>query len=77
MHESTDLDRCTIVRRDGVPVTDPDRTILDVARYVSIMRLTRVVEGARRAELVTWSSLISTLAATLGGAGPASGDCVP
>jgi len=61
-HESTDLDRCKIVRRDGVPVTDPDRTILDVARYVGIKRLTRVVEGARRAELVTWSSLISTLA---------------
>lgn len=60
-HESTDLDRCTVVRRQGIPVTDPDRTILDVARYVGVARLARVVEAARRAGLVTWSSLTATL----------------
>lgn len=60
-HESTDLDRCSIIWRDGVPLTDPDRTILDLARYLGIRRLTRVVEAARRQELVSWSSLIRTL----------------
>jgi hypothetical protein len=61
-HESTDLERCRIVRREGLPVTDPDRTLLDIARYVGEQRLTRTVEAARRQGHVTWSSLISTLA---------------
>lgn len=61
-HESTDLDRCRIVRRDGIPVTDPDRTLLDVGRYLGQQRLARAVEAARRSDLVTWSSLIETLA---------------
>lgn len=62
-HESTDLDRGEIVVRDGIPVTGPDRTILDLARYLGVKRLTRVVEDARRQGLVTWSSLIRTLSA--------------
>ena len=62
VHESTDLDRCRIILRDGVPITDPDRTLLDLARYVGDRRFPRVVESARRMDLVTWSSLISTLA---------------
>jgi hypothetical protein len=61
-HESTDLDRCRIVERNGVPVTDADRTVLDLGRYVGVSRLTRSVEDARRRGLVTWSSLISVLA---------------
>jgi predicted transcriptional regulator of viral defense system len=61
-HESTDLERCRIVEVAGIPVTDPDRTMLDLARYVGIQRLTRTIETARRAELVTWSSLIAMLA---------------
>lgn len=60
-HESTDLDRCRRVEHDGVWVTDPDRTILDLARYLGVRRLTAVVEDARRRGLVTWSSLIATL----------------
>jgi hypothetical protein len=62
VHESTDLDRCRIVRRDGIWVTDPARMVLDVGRYLGQQRLTHVVEDARRAGLVTWSSLIATLA---------------
>lgn len=62
-HESTDLDRCEIVRRSGLPVTDPARTLLDVGRYVGIKRLGRLVESARRQDLVTWSSMIACLAA--------------
>jgi very-short-patch-repair endonuclease len=61
-HESTDLDRCRIVVIDGIPATDPDRTMLDLGRYVGIQRLTRAVESARRQQLVTWASLIATLA---------------
>lgn len=62
-HESTDLDRCTVVRRDGVPVTDANRTLLDVGRYVGQERLTRAVEAARRAGHVSWSSLTAALMA--------------
>lgn len=62
-HESTDLDRCRIVERDGVPVTDPGRTILDLGRYVGEKRLHRAVEDLRRRGLVSWSTLIEVLAA--------------
>ena len=61
-HESTDLGLCRIVQRDGIPVTDPSRTMLDLGRYLGLPRLTRTVEQARRRDLVTWSSLIATLA---------------
>ena len=61
-HESTDLDRCRTVIREGVPTTDMDRTALDLARYIGVQRLTKVIEGSRRDGLVTWSSLISILA---------------
>ena len=60
-HESTDLDRCGIVRRSGIPVTDPARTMLDLGRYVGIARLERAIEAGRREDLVDWTSLISTL----------------
>ena len=62
VHESTDLDRCRVVQRDGIPVTDPNRTLLDVGRHLGQQRLGRAVEAARRSDLVTWSSLIETLA---------------
>jgi hypothetical protein len=61
VHESTDLDRCTIRRVDGVPVTDPARTLLDLARYVPEQKLARSTEWCRRNDLVTWSDLIATL----------------
>jgi hypothetical protein len=61
VHESTDLDRCTIRCVDGVPVTDVARTLLDLARYVPERRLARSVEWCRRNGLVTWSTLIATL----------------
>jgi very-short-patch-repair endonuclease len=62
IHESSDLDRCTIEERSGVPVTDASRTILDLARYVGPIRLHRSIEALRRREDLTWSSLIETLA---------------
>jgi hypothetical protein len=60
-HESTDLDRCDIRRRHGVPVTDPARTLLDLGRYLGDQRLLRAVEAARRADLVDWAMLVRTL----------------
>ena len=62
LHTSSDLDRCRIVRIAGIPTTDVDRTLLDLARYVGDHRLLSSIEWARRTDQVTWSSLIRTLA---------------
>lgn len=62
VHESTDLDRAGRRVRDGIPVTDPARTLLDVARRVSDDRLLRAIESARRLHLTTWSGVVVTLA---------------
>ncbi len=62
VHESTDLHRCGIRTRQGIPVTDPARTLLDLARRLSDHRLTLAVESARRLKLTSWSELIATLA---------------
>lgn len=61
VHTSTDLDRCRIVLRQGIPTTDINRTLLDVGRHVGDQRLGRAIEFARRAELTTWSELIQNL----------------
>jgi len=63
VHESTDLDRCGVRMVNGIPVTDPNRTALDLGRYLRVPSLTRAVETARRLELVTWTSLLHTLVA--------------
>lgn len=63
VHESSDLDRCGVRRVDGIPVTDPNRTVLDLGRFVRPPALRRAAEAARRAELVTWSTLGHALAA--------------
>ena len=63
VHTSTDLDRCATVQVDGIPVTDVARTLLDIGRRVGDARLTKSVEAARRAALVDWGDLISTLVA--------------
>ena len=62
VHESTDLDRCGRRVRDGIPVTDPSRTLLDLARRTPDDRLVRAIESARRERLTTWSELIAVLA---------------
>jgi hypothetical protein len=61
LHTSTDLDRCRTVTIDGIPVTDVERTLLDMARRVSDRWLARTVEGARREGLTDWADLIATL----------------
>jgi hypothetical protein len=62
VHQSTDLDRCSMHVRRGIPITDPARTLLDLARYIGPRALYRAIEQARRLELVTWSRLVHTLA---------------
>jgi very-short-patch-repair endonuclease len=60
VHSSRDLDRCDIVIRQGIPVTDPNRTLLDMARYLKGEGLMGVVEETRRKDdEVDWHSLIA------------------
>ncbi|MDQ2650925.1 MAG: DUF559 domain-containing protein [Actinomycetota bacterium] len=61
VHQSSDLDRCTIRSVDGIPVTDPSRTILDLARRTSDARLFAAMESARRKKISSWEQLVSTL----------------
>jgi predicted transcriptional regulator of viral defense system len=61
VHESTDLDRCVVQRRNGIPVTDPARTLLDVALRTSDARLFQAIESARRSNHCSWKRLIVTL----------------
>ncbi|MDQ2650989.1 MAG: endonuclease domain-containing protein [Actinomycetota bacterium] len=63
IHESTDLDRCSIRMVQGVPTTDPARTVLDLGRYVGVARLKLNAENFRRLGLLDWPDLVSTLAA--------------
>jgi very-short-patch-repair endonuclease len=69
-HESTDLDRAGVVLRSRIPTTGPDRTILDLGRYLGVLRLRRAAEDARRADLVSWASLIQVLLAHARGGRP-------
>jgi len=62
LHTSTDLDRCRCVLINGIPTTDRERTLLDLARKLGDARLLRSIEAARRAGTTDWSLLISTLA---------------
>ena len=61
-HESTDLERCGARVRNGIRVTDPARTLLDLGRFVGDKPLASAIESARRLRLTDWSELISTLA---------------
>ena len=60
-HESTDLDRTSPRQRAGIPLTDPSRTLLDLARFIGDRRLLQAVESARRSHLTSWPELIATL----------------
>ncbi|MEY2426235.1 MAG: hypothetical protein QOI61_1807 [Actinomycetota bacterium] len=64
VHTSRDLDRCTIVVVDGIPVTDAARTLLDLMSKLKLPKARRdAVEAARRADLVDWHDLVVCLAA--------------
>lgn len=62
VHTSKDLDRCNRVLRQGVPVTDLGRTLLDIGRTVKDRRLLEAIEWSRRERDLTWNDLASTLA---------------
>jgi len=62
VHESTDLQLAGVRRRAAIPVTDPGRTLLDLARRTGDERLSRAIESARRQNLTSWKELIATLA---------------
>jgi hypothetical protein len=63
VHTSTDLERCTIVTRACIPMTDPARTLLDIARYLGPTSFAKAVKDARRLQLVDWHDLVACLAA--------------
>ena len=57
VHESTRLDPIDIQLLDGMPVTRPERTILDLASHFPAANyLDLVVQAARRKRLVTYES---------------------
>ncbi len=62
VHSSTDLDRCGTRVRDGITVTDPSRTLLDLARRTKDGPLLETIESARRLGLTSWSELAACLA---------------
>ena len=62
LHTSTDLDRCQVVLRGGIPTTELTRSLLDVGRYVGDRRLLSAIEWSRREREVTWADVIATLA---------------
>ena len=47
-HQSTQLDLAKPVVRDGIPVTGPARTVLDVAAVVNRKRLDRTIDAVLR-----------------------------
>ena len=64
VHTSTDLARCDTVMVAGcIPATDPNRTLLDMARRLRDTPLRNAINDARRLQIVDTSSLVRTLAA--------------
>lgn len=61
-HESRDLHLAQPRVLDGIPVTGPARTLLDLAGVVGDRLLLRMIEHARRTSLVTWTDLAEVLA---------------
>lgn len=62
VHSSTDLDRSGRRTRERIPVTDPSRTLLDLARRTRDDRLLAAIESARGLGLTSWTELLATLA---------------
>jgi hypothetical protein len=61
VHESRRLEARDITKIDGIPVTTPERTILDLAScYPNANYLEYVVQAARRKRLITYESMRAT-----------------
>jgi Transcriptional regulator, AbiEi antitoxin/AbiEi antitoxin C-terminal domain len=61
VHRSRTLTRQDITRQLGVPVTTPERTVLDIATRMSDERLTRVVNDGRRSGFLHLNDLADAL----------------
>jgi very-short-patch-repair endonuclease len=61
-HRARNLDPRDGTVRDGIPVTTPARTLLDLAEIEHAQRLGSAVEAAAREELLDQSSLDATIA---------------
>jgi len=61
VHRTTSLDRRDLRRLDGIPVTSPARTLLDIAGIVSPQVLERAVAEGEARRLARRSQLLQTL----------------
>jgi very-short-patch-repair endonuclease len=61
-HHARNLDSRDGTVRDGIPVTTPARTVLDLAEIEQPQRLRTLVEAAQREELLDQRSLDATIA---------------
>jgi hypothetical protein len=61
VHESTDLDRATILTMDGIPVTAPDRVAVDLGGVVSFERYRRAVEDLIGRRMLSWPEAAQAL----------------
>lgn len=71
IHRSTDLADWEVTEEDGIPVTTPARTLLDLAAVVPPHHLRRAVEHAVRLEIYDHRAVMQTLAAHPGRRGSA------
>ncbi len=62
VHTSADLPLSDRVFIDGLPVTSPTRTIIDLATTQSPHRLTAAIDGALRDRLITEEGLLTRIA---------------
>lgn len=62
VHETKRLERADITEVDGIPVTTPERTLLDLGAVCSPSVVEMALDGAERRGLVTLSSVGATVA---------------
>ena len=62
VHTTSDLPLSDRVFIDGLPVTGPVRTVIDLARSESPKRLTAIIDGALRDRLLTEETLLTRIA---------------
>jgi very-short-patch-repair endonuclease len=66
VHARPSLPRRSVVRRFGIPVTDPVQTLIDLATELKILRLERAVNEADKLDLVDPETLRAALDAYVG-----------
>lgn len=61
MHQSLDLDRVQLIRRDGIPCTPLDRTVLDLGAVLAPDAYAALVLELVRTKAITWLELHEVL----------------